>query len=163
MGHPLPESEAHQNRNFVTFDEFFTYSQILANRNKRLNLRRVSLLADLMKERATRTDIPFRDVMQSELVITLMSLLSDGARWYPHTLIYAGRGGTKFPLFIRAAQHKHYKRVQTIVGGLTAEELRAKVKEGYERHGVNQWHDLSFHADVSIWNAMNLDALDTIK
>lgn len=159
----LPESEAHQNRDFVTVEEFFTYSQILANRNKRLNLRRVSLLADLMKERATRTDIPFRDVMQSELVITLMSLLSDGSRWYPHTLIYAGHGGTKFPLFVRGAQHKHYRRIQTIVGGLAADELRTKVKEGYERHGVNLWNDLSFHAGVSIWNAMNMDALDTIK
>jgi hypothetical protein len=159
----LPDSEAHRNRDVVTFDEFYTHSEILEHRNKRLNLRRISPIADLIKQRATRSDLTFRDIMQAELIVLLMSILSEGNRWYPHTLVYSGRGGTRFPLFVRAAQHKGFQRLKVITGIGSGDELRTRFKEGCEKHGVNRWTDLVFHADVSFWNSMNMDALDTIK
>ncbi len=159
----LPDSEAHRNRDFGTSEEFYTYSHILENRNERLNLRRISPIADLIKERATCSDIPFRDVMQAELVILLAAILSDEVEWYPHTLVYSDRGGTRFPLFVRAAQHKNFERLKIITGVDSGDELRQKFKEGSERHGINRWTNRVFHADVSFWNSMNMDALDTIK
>ena len=159
----LPDSEARRNRDFGTFEEFYTYSHRLKNRNERLNLRRISPIADLIKERATCSDIPFRDVMQAELVILLAAILSDEVKWYPHTLVYSDRGGTRFPLFVRAAQHKNFERLKIITGVDSGDELRQKFKEGSERHGINRWTNRVFHADVSFWNSMNMDALDTIK
>lgn len=159
----LPESEAQKGYDFVSYEEFCGYSKALAYRNKRLKLNRISPIADLMKERATRKDIPFGDIMQAELVVLLVSLLSEAQHWYPQTLVYSGRGGTRFPFFVRAAQHKHFAKLKTITGISSGDELREKFKEGCEKHQIKNWTDLMFWADVSFWNSMNMDALDTIS
>ena len=100
--------------------------------------------------------------MQAELVVFLVALLSDGQRWYPHTLVYSGRGGLRFPLFVRAAQHKYFQRLTVITGISTGDALREKFKLGCERHQIKNWTDMMFWGDVSFWNSMNMDALDTI-
>ncbi len=157
----LPESEQRLRRDFVSFDEFHTHSEALAYRNDRLKLNRLSPIADLVKERATRKDLPFRDIMQAELVVLLVSLLSDGQLWYPHTIVYASRN-QRFPLFVRAAQHKYFERLNTITGIKSGDELREKFKDGWEEHNTNQWIPWMFRTNVSIWDSMNMDALDTI-
>ena len=158
----LPETEAGRGHDFAAFDAFYTSSESLDCRKNRLKLNRISLIADIVKDRATRTDIPFQDVMQAELVILLVTLLSNNCRWYPHTLVYSGHRGGRFPLFVRAAQHKYFIRLQTITGIATGEELRQKFKEGCEGHDIKRWTELMFYADVSFWNSMNMDALDTL-
>jgi hypothetical protein len=159
----LPDSEAHRNRDFVTFGEFCTDSKILENRNSRLHLRRISPIADLIKERATRSDITFREVMQAELVVFLVGIVSSVARWYPHTLVFSGYPPTRFPLFTRAAQRKSFAKLGIIAGVSSGDELRQRFKEGCERLGVNSWTTFVFHADVSFWDCMNMDALDTLE
>jgi len=159
----LPESETYRNKDFAKFDEFYMHSEVLNNRNRRLKLQRLSPIADLIRERATRNDITFRDVMQAELVVFLIAVLSDSERWYPHTLVYSSRGGTRFPFFIRAAQHKNFAKLSIITGLSSGDELRQKFKEGCVRQGVDRWTNRVFRADVPFWNSMNMDALDTIK
>jgi hypothetical protein len=156
----LPESELSRNRAFATFDEFYGYSRVLDQRNQRLKLNRISLVADLVKERSSRSDIGFRDVMQAELIVFASAALSD-ARWYPQTLIYASYT-PRFPLFIRATQHKNFENIKVMLGVSSADDLRQRFKQGCERLGVNQWHHF-WHADVSFSAALNIDALDTIK
>ena len=78
----LPDTELHRNREFVGFEEFYGYSHVLAQRNARLKLQRMNLVADLIKERSTRADITFRDVMQAELIVFIAAALAD-ARWLP--------------------------------------------------------------------------------
>ncbi len=146
----LPESETGRGRDFVAFDEFYTGSQALANRNNRLKLNRISLIADVVKERATRSDLPFRDIMQSELIIMLVVLLSDEYHWWPHTLVYSGYGGPRFPVFVHAAQRKYFSRLQAITGIGSGDELRQRFREGCEKHGIRQWRELTIHrADLS--------------
>lgn len=158
----LPESEASHGRDLVEFDEFYTNSESLDYRKNRLKTNRISPIADVVKERATRKDITFQDIMQAELVVLLMALLSDDRRWYPHTLVYSGHGGHRFPLFVRAAQRKYFTRLQKITGIATGRELREKFKEGCEKHCIRQWTDMMFWGDVSFWNSMNMDTLDTL-
>src|SRR5207244_8556263 len=55
----LPESEVSQGRQFEIFDRFYGYSQVLEQRNNAENRRRLSPVADLIKERATRSDLDF--------------------------------------------------------------------------------------------------------
>lgn len=158
----LPESEAINNNDFVAFTEFRGYSRILINRNQRLESRRLDPLADLIQERATINEFPFHDLMQADLLAFLVSMLSQEHPWYPGTMVFAGRSGIRFSLFVRAARHQDFKRLQTITGVASADDLRAKFTEGYEKHGVERWSDLRFWSDVSFRNAMRLDALDTI-
>jgi len=159
----LPDSEAQRGRDFVAYDEFYTYSQGLEYRNDRLKLQRLSLVADTIKERATRKDIPFRDVMQAELVVLLVTLLSNERRWYPHTLIYTGRGGMRFPLFVRTVQHRYFERLKIITGIESGDVLHGKFAEGCERHEIRRWEKMRFWADVSFPESMNIKALDTLK
>lgn len=159
----LPESESQRGNDFGSYNEFWAYSEALNHRKDRLKSNRISLIADLIKERATRQDIPFMDVMQAELIVLLVTLLSENHRWYPHTLIFSGRGGTRFTLFIRAAQHKYFDKIKTITGIASGDKLREKFKEGCEKHKVKQWTAMMFWADVSFWSSMNMDALDTIS
>ena len=107
----LPESQGHRNRQFVTFGEFYGYSRALdERRNERLKLRRMSIVADLLKERSTRSDIPFRELMQADLVVFVAATVTD-ARWYPKTLIFAGHIAA-FPLFLHATQHKNFEKLK---------------------------------------------------
>jgi hypothetical protein len=156
----LPESErSRRGRDFGTFADFYGCSQELHRRNQRLKLKWISLAAELIKERSTRADIPFRDVMQAELMIFLAATSFD-FRWYPETLIYAG-WGCPFPFFVRAAQHKIFAKLKTILGVSSGDELRKRFKEGCERLGVKRWDHFSM-ADVSLSDAANMKALDTI-
>ena len=157
----LSEVEALGGRDFVSYDEFWSYSQAIDYRNKRLKLNRLSLLADIIKERATHNDIPFQDVMQAELMILLVCLTSDGHQWYPHTLVYSGQGSVRFPFFIRVAQHKYFERLKIITGIQTANELREKFTQGYKTHGVSRW-EMTFWTHVRLPERMNMQAWDTI-
>jgi hypothetical protein len=156
----LPESELDRGRDFGGFDEFYGSSRTLGARNQRLRLRRMDLVADLVKERSTRADIPFREVMQADLVVFLAAAISD-SRWYPRTLIYARWGG-HFPLFVRATQHKPFENLKTMLGISSADELRERFKKGCERLKVDQWDNFGVE-HVSFWVAANMDALDTIQ
>lgn len=156
----LPESMANGAGQFETFDTFFGYSntlQILAPAGKTL----FAPAAELIKRQADRTDLPFADLMQAELLVLLMSFVTDGSYWYPQTLHYSSRAGA-FPLFVRAAQHRHFQKLAQITGFSSADELRKAVKAGHERVGVNRWQNF-WLSDRSFWNSMNMDALDTIK
>lgn len=61
-------------------------------RNKRLNCRKLSLFADIIKERAKHLSIDFSDLMQADFVLFLRAehlIHNDWRRWYPQTLIYS--------------------------------------------------------------------------
>ena len=53
----------------VSFSVFRQYVESLEYRNKRLDLRRLSLRADLLKERCQTTGIDFRYLMQTDFVL----------------------------------------------------------------------------------------------
>ena len=156
----LPESEAYGSNRFVTFDAFYGYSetlQILAPEGRKL----LAPAAELIKRQADRTDIPFTDVMQAELLVLMMAFIIEGTQWYPQTLHYSSRSGA-FPFFLRAAQHRHFEKLAKITGISDADELRQAVKAGHQRLNVSQWHNFWFR-DRLFWESMNMDALDTLK
>lgn len=156
----LPSSDRYGESKFGTFDSFYGHSEtlqsVLAPEGRRL----YSPAAELIKRHADREDLPFGDVMQAELLTLLAAFITPGGYWYPQTLHYSSHG-TGYPLFIRATQHKHFKKIATITGIESADELREKVKEGHENLRVNQWHDFRFERDF--WGSMNMDNIDTLK
>ncbi|MGB2865026.1 MAG: SEFIR domain-containing protein [Sedimentisphaerales bacterium] len=156
----LPETERYGEQQFDTFDSFCGYSEtlqkVLATEGRRL----YSPAAELIKRQADRKDLPFSSVIEAELVVLLMTLLTPNAQWSPGTLYYASYR-RDFPFFLRATQHKGFKKLATITGINDADKLRAAVKEGHERLGTNSWH--GFRRCGNIWESMNMDKLDTIK
>jgi hypothetical protein len=129
---------------------------VLAPEGKRL----YSPAAELFKRHADRIDIPFASIIEAELLILLMALLTPNARWYPSTLHYATYT-RDFPVFLRATQHKGFQKLAIITGFTDADKLRDAAKEGHERLGTNEWHD--FHFSGHFWESMNMDKLDTLK
>ena len=104
--------------------------------------------------------IPFKAIIEAELLILLVAFLNPDAWWYPQTLLYAGHT-REFQFFIRASQHKNFRKLATITGIDDANALRESVKKGQERLRVNQWHSFGFR--VSFWDYLNMDKLDTLK
>ena len=116
--------------------------------------------AELVRRQAQREDLPFQDIMQADLLILLMAFITPETKWYPQTLYYA-EYTRDFPFFLRAAQHKNFKKLATITGIESADALREAVKQGHERLSVKQWGQVHFRR--SFWEVMNMDNLDTIK
>lgn len=155
----LPEAEASGTNRFETFDAFYGYSeslQILAPEGRKL----LAPAAELIKRQADRTDLPFADVMQAELLVLMMAFITDGCQWYPQTLHYSSRAGG-FPFFVKAARHRDFQKLARITGIGSGDDLRAAVKAGHERLGVDRWHNF-WLSDRSFWGSMNMDDLDTL-
>lgn len=155
----MPLTERGGDRNFVIFDDFYTYSDILnpilAPEGRRLH----SPAAALLKRQANREDIPFSDLIQADLLTLLMAFITPETRWYPQLMYYSDYRA-EFPFFIRASQHKNFANLATITGIADADTLREKFREGYEQSGMGQQRGFFMQ---NFWKAMNMDNLDTIK
>lgn len=110
--------------NMAPFTYFNSHSRSLVNRNKRLNLRCLSLMADILKQRAKRYDLTFIDVMQADFVLYIRSELQVATEglfqweWWPHSLVYAtfrGRYPT-FELFARAQSSRYFNQIKIALG-----------------------------------------------
>jgi hypothetical protein len=155
-----PQTERYNEHKFQNFGGFYGHSEILepvlAPEGKKL----FSPAAELIKRQADREDIPFSAVMEAELLVLLMALVTPGVRWYPQTLFYSSR--SEFPFFIRATQHKHFLNLAAITGITSADALREAVKVGQERLEVSRWHNFSM-GPYSFWDNMNMEMLDSLK
>lgn len=156
----LPEAERRGATHFESFAGFWGRSEnlqsVLAPQGQRL----YSPAAELIKRQADRNDLPFKAVMEAELLALLMAFLTPDAWWYPQTLHYASYG-RDFPFFLRATQHKYFEKLAMITGIGEAEELRQAAKEGHKRLVEERWLNSRF--EQSAWSLMNMDKLDTIK
>ncbi len=107
------------------FDEFQDYVQSLdETRKNRLGLRRMSLTSDMLKERATRKDLTFNDLMQAEFVLIVYSLLHlTGRAWFPTILIYASHGGGPFEMFLRGTSRRGFQSLKELFEVESAADL----------------------------------------
>ena len=153
-----PQSERHGEQPFDKFDVFYAYSDVIQKALSGGDQRYYSASAELVSRQADRSDLPFSNIIEAELLTYLMALITPNTRWYPGTLHYSSYS-SNFPLFLRATQHKHYANLATVTGIGDAETLRAKVKEGLEKvRGTSQGR-----FDRSFWSVLNMDKLGSLK
>jgi hypothetical protein len=95
-------------------------------RNTRLNLRRHSLQADFLQERATNPHISFRDLVQADFVIYLHSRLS-GDFWYPITGVFESFILEPFEIFARARSSAYFERLKPLLGDRTIAVLKVDI------------------------------------
>ena len=156
----IPASERYGDRTFDTFHAFYGHSDTLQDVLAPEGQKLLSPAAEFINKNADREDLPFKTIIESDLLILMMAFLDPSTRWFPQTLYYVSYDGGDFPLFLRATQHKYFKKLAIVTGIDDADKLREMVKEGYERLDVQRWY--KFHHQ-NFWEMMNMDKLDTLK
>ena len=96
-------------------------------RNSRLQLQRISITADLIKERANNKEVSFDEVKKADLMIYYLRSLASHRAWFPRTSIYEPFGGTPIDIFQRLVSSKHFDKVKVLFGVNTKDELKAKM------------------------------------
>ena len=98
------------------------YNSIISldNRNKRLNLRRLSLRADILEQRSKTSGIAFKQIMQSDFILYIKACF-DVIRnnetyqgWWPETLVYTERHNSTFEIFARAQSNEYFDKIKRI-------------------------------------------------
>lgn len=106
---------------FVALDEDL---RSFAYRNRRLELNRASLRADLLKERASGTGLEFDHLMQADVFCFLRSAMLNVSmlRWWPDTLVY-WNSSSAFEVFARASSRRYFERMKLALGISIKEDL----------------------------------------
>ena len=102
----------------------------LEHRKQRLNLARLSVHADLLKERCTGTGLEFHQIQVADFILYLCSVIQNEDRiWWPETLfLMHGRSGP-FEIFARCKSAAYFERVRRLIGVKNKQELEQVVSE----------------------------------
>jgi len=145
----------------VSFTIFRQYMESLEDRNRRLNLRCLSLRADLLKERCQTTGIDFRYLMQADFVLFIRAELyseelSDG--WWPETLLYLGRFPGLFEIFARAESKRYFEKIKCLFDIYSPDDLKQLLEEYKQgRRKLPRWQFESFNPAL----LLNIEKLAT--
>lgn len=147
-------------QNFQRFDSFYTSCSMLNAVLAKEGAELLSPTAQLIKLQAKRSDIPFLDLLQADLLILLISFIDPQIRWYPQSFFYARYAGD-FPFFLKATHQKGFENLSTIIGTSDLDAIRLSVKKGSEE--IKSMSHNSFYLNLTFWDAINMDKLNTIK
>ena len=103
------------------FTVFRHHLPSLAMRNQRLKLGRLSLHADLLKDRVPARGVAFDDLMQADLVLFLRAA-AQGEFWWPESLIWSGRKFIPFEIFARGRSQRYLKGLLPMLGASNKDE-----------------------------------------
>lgn len=114
-----------KNQRLFSFDKFRSYLESLNKyRNKRLSKNRISIHADLIKDRTTFKSIKFDDLMQADLVIFIRACQL-GYHYWPVTLVFSIHNESTFEIFARACSKKYFDRMKKLFDVNSVEEFKA--------------------------------------
>ena len=103
----------------VPFPIFGNYMKSLEYRNKRLQLKRRSIRADLLMHRSKISGITERQLMQADIVIFIRDAFESmrskrRQKWWPGTLIYLEHFGGPFEIFARAQSTEYFNKLKNV-------------------------------------------------
>lgn len=136
----------------VSFIVFRKYMKSLEHRNKRLELNRLSVRADMLEQRSKSSGVEFRHLMQADFVIFMRAEIEskdDYSCWWPETLLYVGRFHSSFEIFARSVSKKYFDKVKCLLAIDNPEDI-AGLLESYEsdRQKLPRWQFDSFNPRV---------------
>ncbi len=104
-----------------SFGIFRNYLKSLTYRNSRLDLRRHSVHADMIKERCVNAVVTFDQLMQADFLLYLteaLDALKEGRRqeWWPETLVFKSSYGGVFEIFLRSESTEYFSKVAPVLG-----------------------------------------------
>jgi hypothetical protein len=129
----------------VPFAIFRQYMRSLDQRNERLGLRRLSLRADLLKERCTGVALDFKDLMQADFILFMSDHIRhpDRSRWWPETLLYADRFSRPFEVFARSQSTRYFERAKVMLGVATKDAV-AEIVDKLDYRDLPRWQFETF-------------------
>ena len=157
----LPDSQSPRRKAAGAFPLFYEYASILRQRNERLQLRRLNLQADFLRNRATTRVAPFVWLQQADLICFVCSLLvhTDEHLWYPHTLLYARLVSEGFETFLRAESLAFYTELSRVWNEWAPDAFRSNFAARIEEGRTQRWE---FDYRQPNWNSwLNLEKLGT--
>lgn len=146
---------------FKPFNNLFNnYNRYLdEHRNGRLKLNRVSVSADLIKERATNHIITFEDIIETDLLLHYCGLLMHKTFWFPRLSIYNSRSGR--PKIIQRMKSKRFfEKVKPIFNINSKTDLFEKLQE-LDKNIYNNIHGFSYRF-VGIFEVFKTEEICTI-
>lgn len=143
---------------------FDTYPRVLDEiRNKRLNLRRVSLTADLIKAHSTRSDISFEEIKQADLVLHYVSELHGGRfSWFPRTSVYNSRGSA-VEIFERMISLQYFEKIKDLFDIQNIDMLKKMIAEYVEKNKDRQRGYSWDYEILPLENVIDTNKIGTIK
>ncbi len=113
-------------------------------RNHRLKLNRLSVTADLIKERADTHSISFDELMHADVVLALVPLLNGhpeafGRHWWPRTAVFLERHSATLPVFARIARRAPDPAIEVLFGAKSLDELGARYKQAAKTYNFERW------------------------
>ncbi|MBR2920744.1 MAG: toll/interleukin-1 receptor domain-containing protein [Kiritimatiellae bacterium] len=146
-------------KDFNTIGILWSRAESYSRRNQRLQLNRMDLFADWIKEHAENRFADFEQLMEADGVLCLASLLKqDAEKWYPRTFVYAEWGNLQLELFDAARDIDYAKRLLTIFGESDLESLKGKLRALTENH-QRYFGDVMFY----MLRTINYDLWGTLK
>ncbi len=127
----LPGNSDYGRDVMVSFIVFREYMRSFEHRNKRLGLRRLSLRADLLKERCAGTGIEFRYLLQADFVAFMRAEVEaqdDCKRWWPETLLYIGNFNSTFEIFARSVSMLYFNKSKLLLSIDSPKDLEPLLK-----------------------------------
>ena len=156
----IKRHEKTQEYNFIYFRSYVATLNEL--RNKKLQMNRISITADTLKERATGK-ISFQQIQQADAILYYISLfIQDNSYnrrpWFPETTCYHIYN---FPLISKAVSQKFFDKLKPIFDVNTKEELIQKVDEVVKNNKDNLQR---FNYEIpQIGRGLKLDEICTIR
>jgi len=122
----LPRNSEHGRDAMVSFIAFHETMKSLEVRNDRLALRKLSLRANLLKERCSSTGIDFRHLLQADFIAFMRSEVdkqNNYNNWWPETLVHLGHFNSAFEIFARSVSKKYFDKVKILLAINTPRDL----------------------------------------
>jgi hypothetical protein len=121
-------------------DLFNNYNRSLDDvRNRRLQLRRVSVTADLIKERAEGSAPPFSDLVTTDIMLHYLTFLRANVPtvswqseiWFPRLSPYSTHHDG-LPILRKLSSARHFERVKILFGVDTPGELKQLIERAMD-------------------------------
>ena len=101
------------------FGVLWRQADSLENRNVRLQLKKVSVRAELLEQRSHASGVDFRYLMQGDFTLFLRDAKfavesRHYVQWWPETLIYGSRLNAPFEIYARAESKRYFDKLKIV-------------------------------------------------
>ena len=145
--------------NFYLFNSYL--NSIEQYRKSRLKLNRISITADILKERCDLAILPFDEIMQADFILALKSTFDNDERfnfWFPRSLVYKSwHSQQPFPIFLKAESQRYFTIIGRLFDVKNREEFEQKFNKASDYFDFPDWRfDFS---SIPFKKYLNLDNL----